>query len=73
MKFVQEKGRAGGQKYAERAMEVVVGRLAQEGPLIEKSSIYKGFVRISEALDSANTDPIRISTYPVTYPPICTP
>ncbi len=43
--------------------------LAQGGPFTEKISMYAGFVRISEARDSANTDQIRISTYPVTYPP----
>ena len=43
--------------------------LAQGGPFTEKISIYTGFVRISEAPHSTDTDQIRISTYPVTYPP----
>ena len=43
--------------------------LAQGGPFPDKISIYAGFVRISEARDSVDTDPIRNSTYPVTYPP----
>ncbi len=42
--------------------------LAQGGPFPEKISIYAGFLRISEAPDGADTDQIRISTYPVTYP-----
>ena len=41
--------------------------LAQGGPFTEKISIYAGFVRISEARDSADTDQIRNSTYTVTY------
>jgi len=43
--------------------------LAQGGPFTEKISICAGFLRISEAPHSTDTDQIRISTYPVTYPP----
>ena len=42
--------------------------LAQGGPFPEKISIYAGFLLISEAPDSSDTDQIRTSTYPVTYP-----
>ena len=43
--------------------------LAQGGPFTDNIRIYAGFARISEARDSVDTDPIRNSTYPVTYPP----
>ena len=41
--------------------------LAQGGLFTEKVRIYAGFVQITEARDSADTDPIRTSTYTVAY------
>ena len=43
--------------------------LAQGGPFTDNIRIYAGFARIRGPVMRANTDPIRNSTYPVTYPP----